>query len=251
MKYLILAVVLLVPCIASAGNIYKCKGPNGTVYQNAPCATDSQTLDHQQYRDPPPQTTTYTFDQASPYTQQPNTVNYGATPPDVYRASPTQERLPPSEVPLPHIMDTGGIGSSPYQRGEIRALKCTTASGSVYYDTRCGHSSVAVSGRYNAYDINTGRLVSDNVSARGLPALDRMTGHLFQPQHLRYESYQTLVPDVGEPIDVDVACRRVQQIAGPIPSGANKRRVQALCRQGRSMYDVKPGARSLYAPTLP
>ena len=131
----LMAVCLLLGAgLAQAGDIYTCKGKDGVnVYQNIPCPKPAEELKHSAYNASmgraadgsnghtgrgayaPSMRNQAVSDDVSPPTTE---INYGSGD------GATSARSQPSQ--------TGGIGSSPYQRGEGQGTRCVNAKGKVY-----------------------------------------------------------------------------------------------------------------------
>jgi hypothetical protein len=229
---------------ALAGDIYICKGTHGeNVYQNAPCATASKELAHRQY-DP---AMARAADGSAGHTER-----VYATPERGYAAGGTVGGGRPlgQGASLP---PAGGLGSSPYQRGEVQGTRCVSATGQVYVTAdACRTTTELVGSRTAARDWQRDQVQGrpDLVMSGPDQAFDPATGQFIQLQHApetqTVNVYRT-TQDRGTPMNVDSACDAARANAAQhTRSERAQREVEALCRQGRSLYDTRPSSRSLY-----
>lgn len=219
------AALLLAAGAAHAGDIYVCKGEHGEkVYQNAPCPSAAEQVGHNQYSDA--------------------MARAPAPPPEAYRADPPP---PPVSAPAGRLAtssDQGshGLDSSVYQRGEVRALKCVTASGRVYYARgACGSSTTAVGTQPEAWRGDKVEGIPGAVMVSPNEALDPATGRIVQlvgaPPNRPVIARQQ---DQGTAVDPDEACRAARKAADGKFSQRLDRRARELCDEGRSLYDETP-----------
>lgn len=209
---------------AAAGDIYVCKGAHGEkVYQNSPCATSSAQVGHSTYSEamarapaPPP------ANDAS--------IDWGGGSQGSRQAVATAPRAP---------APTGGLDASAYQRGDVRALRCVTASGKVYYARgECG-TSVSYSGmKPRDWHRDTVQGVPGAVMTSPNEAVDPMTGQVVQLQPTSPVAPAfARTRDAGTAVDPDVACEQARKIADGKFSEKLDRRARELCDDGRSLYD--------------
>lgn len=226
---------LLVPAVR-AGNIYTCKGANGVnTYQNLPCAKPAEQIQHATYDDA----------LARPGTPAPT------APRDRYGTAAPAHRGMGAAIPPPAALPatTGGLGSSAYQRGEVQGTRCVNARGQVYYTAAgCGTSTQRVGTQERLWRGDTVEGVPGAVMIGPDQAVDPRTGQVVELEHTqdRVDVYRT-TRDAGAAMDADQACTGAQQVAAQHPhSQQAQRRVEDLCRRGRSLYDTQPSANSLY-----
>ncbi|CAM5589675.1 DUF4124 domain-containing protein [Rhodanobacter lindaniclasticus] len=231
---------------ALAGNIYICKGAHGVnTYQNVPCPKPADQIRHDTYDDA----------LGRPGTPVPDGIGYGQRVPVRGVASRLVGAVQaPVSLPPPAPPATGGLGSSAYQRGEMQGTRCVNARGDVYYTAAgCGTSTRPVGNRAVPRDWQQDTVQGrpDLVMSGPDQAFDPATGQFIQLQHApdtqTVNVYQT-TRDQGTAVDVDEACMGAQQQAAQDPySQQAQRRVEDLCRRGRSLYDTQPSAHSLYS----
>lgn len=246
-----LSVLLALGCLAlpaRAGDIYTCKGAHGEkVYQNAPCATANTQLGHSQY-DP---AMARAADGSAGHTER-----VYATPARGYVSGGTVGKAVAGGRPLGQAgapLPAGGLGSSPYQRGEVQGTRCVNAAGRVYVSAAgCGTSTELVGSQTSQRDWQQDMVQGHPGLVMSGPdqAFDPATGQYIQLQHV--ENTQTVnvwqtTQDRGTPMDADDACDAARANAAQhTRSERAQHQVEALCRQGRSLYDTRPSSRSLY-----
>ncbi len=236
--------LLLCAGLAQAGDIYTCKGKGGVnVYQNTPCPEASDELNHSAYRasmrraadgssdrnergaEAPSMHQQERLSDPSPYSRG---ISYSGSG----RAASTQDQ--PSQ--------TGGIGSSAYQRGEVAGTRCVNAKGNVYYTAgRCG-TSVTYTGEHEVdWRHSQVQGVPGAVMINPDQAIDPTTGQMVQliPTARTAPTY-VRTRDEGSSFGADEACEGARKVAAGRFNKKADDRVQALCRFGRSMYDQTP-----------
>jgi hypothetical protein len=235
--------LLLCSGLAQAGDIHTCKGKGGVnVYQNSPCPKPADELNHAAYD----ASMGRAADGSSGHTER------GAYAPSLRRQMPARDSSAPvadinysgSSATPAQTQPTlaGGIGSSAYQRGEVRGTRCVNADGHVYFTAGACGSSVSYAGdqpvdwhRDQVQGVPGAVMIGPN------QALDPMTNQIVQlietpqvaPTYMRTR-------DSGTHVGADEACAGARKAAA---GRFNKRaddRVQELCRFGRSMHDQTP-----------
>lgn len=242
MQWAAAVVLLALAGTVHAGDIYACQGEHGEkVYQNTPCQTTAKQLEHRQY-DP---SMARAADGSAGATERIYTE-----PPDTYYGADAQRSNAPAssgfdyssgsgaDVPRAPAI-TGGIGSSAYQRGEIRGTRCVTARGRVYYTAGACGTSVTYAGTAPV-DWHKDQVggIPGAVMVAPNQALNPMTGQI-----VRLEAAPTAAPiyhrsrDAGTAVDANEACAGARKAAAGRFNRKADRQVQELCRSGRSLYD--------------
>lgn len=243
MKWMSSLILILVLATSWAGDIYTCKGAHGEkVYQNAPCSTADKQVEHRKYdasmaraEDGSAGATEriYTSPTASYYGNDGSSGNSrsGASGAFDYSGVDQSANAAPAHA--------GGIGSSAYQRGEVRGTRCVTTKGRVYYTAGACGTSVTYAG--------TAPVDWHKDQVQGVPgavmvgpnqAMNPMTGQIVQ-----LDAAPTVAPvyqrsrDAGTAVGADEACAGARKAAAGRFDRKADRRVQELCRSGRSLYD--------------
>lgn len=143
----------------------------------------------------------------------------------------------------------GGLGVSAYARGDIHAVRCTTASGRVYYAKgTCSTSTTTEVVVGHDWHGDKVRGMPGAVMVGPNEAMDPRTGQVVDLQTVSNNTVvHVTTRDHAQSVSADKACAEAQKAEARHPySHKITRRVQALCQQGRSLYDQKPARGSLY-----
>jgi hypothetical protein len=269
---------------AMAGHIYKCKHADGSVtYQDTACQNAADTEKTWAYRTPKPTSERAKGVARSDQAWQRAANQFAAQHPDlryghnlallnkamrevstsrmnswtVLQAGYARAKAmrgwtsrPPSQpASRSESNHVGGLGVSAYARGDIRAVRCTKASGKVYYAKGvCGTSTTTeiVAGRNWHNDTVQG--MPDAVMVGPDQALNPRTGQVVQLDNVPNQTVvHVTTRDRAQSVSTDAACARAQAAEAKHPfSKSITRRVSKLCQQGRSLYDQKPSRGSLY-----
>lgn len=220
-----LAALLLLGSAAHAGDIYVCKGAHGEkVYQNSPCASSTAQVGHSTYSDDMARAPA-----APPAALSNDAIEWGAAPPPA----------PPAPVARVAPAPVGGLDASSYQRGEVRALRCVTPSGRVYYARgECGTSVSYAGPQPRDWHSDTVQGMPGAVMTSPNEALNPMTGQIvqLQPEPIVSPAF-TRSRDRGTQVDPDEACEQARKAADGTFSQKLEKRERELCDEGRSLYD--------------
>jgi hypothetical protein len=233
----VLAVAALVAMgSAHAGDIYTCKGANGVnTYQNTPCATSTKQLGHQ----------TYSADMARAPAPSADEYGYGSSD-AAPRMAPRAATAGGGQAAAPAQQSFGhGLGTSAYQRGEVRTMRCVNARGQVYFTRdQCGTSTVATGVAPRAWQKDQVQGMPDAVMVGPDQALNPVNGRI-----VNLTPEPTMVPtfhrsqDQGSAADANDACTAARKAATGRFDRRADQRVQDLCRSGRSLYDQPRSSR--------
>lgn len=225
---------------AYAGDIYKCKSPQGvTIFQQTPCSSAAKPVGHTKFQAVPDDPSAAQQSYAAP---QPNPAQ--DAPLTTVRADAVQNRVQQNTV-----QSTGcqGIGCTAHQRGEVQTTRCEAPDGRVYYVVgECQRRSIHLGEVPRNWQRDHVQGMPDAVMVGPDTALDPRTGRTFQLEHAPSTSPVYLhTQDRGNHVDADAACyeARAQATLNPRDARATKH-AHDVCSAGRGLWDQAPSSGS-------